>query len=101
MPDQLLTARDSAAVLGISVLTLYNWLSQSDVGEFLLRGQPFTINYLQGGALGQGRIQIEASEIERVKDAMRVRPQPQPRRRLPSRTRQYPGITVPLGRPED
>jgi hypothetical protein len=99
MPDQLLTARDAAAALGISAPTLYDWLSRSDAGEFVLRGQPFTINYLQGGAKGQGRIRIEVSELERLKDAMRVRPQTKPRRRFPIRTRQYPGITVPLGRP--
>ena len=99
MPETLLSARAAALRLGISVACLYDWLGQSDYGLFVLRGQPFTINYLQGGAQGQGRIQIEAAEIERLKDAMRVRPQSQPKRRLPSVPQSYPGITVPLGRP--
>lgn len=101
MANQLLNSKDAAAALGVSALTLYDWLARSDRGEFKLRGQPFTINYLQGGAWGQGRIQIEAPEIERLKDAMRVRPQAQPRRREPARPQSYPGITVALGRPAE
>jgi hypothetical protein len=58
-----------------------------------------TINYLQGGPQGQGRIKIEAGEVERLKELMRVRPQAPPPRRLPVRRDAYPGITVPLGRP--
>jgi len=101
MFGELLSSQEAAQRLGISVTSLYDWLARSDQGEFMLRGQSLTISYLQGGAQGQGRIQIEASEIERLKGAMRVHPKPQPRRRLPSRMQQYPGITVPLGRPED
>ena len=100
MTGELLSSKEVAQRLGISVTSLYDWLARSDRGEFVLRGQPFTINYLQGGACGQGRIRIEASEIERMKDAMRVRPLPRPKRRQPTKPQYYPGITVPLGRPE-
>lgn len=99
--DQLLTARDAAAKLGISVPTLYDWLGRSDVGDFRLRGEPFTVNYLQGGARGQGRILIEAAEIERIKQAMRVQPQSCRARRRPVLRQSFPGITVPLGRPDE
>ena len=95
-----LTSRDAAAVLGVSISTLYDWLRQSDVGEFVIRGQHVTINYYQGGRRGQGRIKIDALEIERLHEAMRVRPQPQPKRRQPMKPQCFPGITVPLGRPD-
>jgi len=101
MSGKLRSSREAAQQFGISVTSLYDWLARSDIGEFMLRGQPFTICYLQGGARGQGRIQIEASEIQRIKDAMRVHPQPRPKRRQAIQPRNYPGITVPLGRPED
>lgn len=100
MPDQLLNSHEAAKQLGLSVTSLYDWLARSDCGEFILRGKPFTINYFQGGARGQGRIQIETSEIERIKEAMRVRPQAIPHRRQPIQKGHYPGITVPLGRPD-
>ena len=77
-----------------------DWLARSDAGEFVVRGQSYTIAYFQSGARGQGRIQIEPSEIERLREAMRVRPQIQRQRRPPSRIQSYPGIRVPLGRPE-
>lgn len=61
--------------------------------------EPLTIAYLQGGPRGQGKIGIEADEVERIKQAMRVAPQYRaPLRHMPS-PRSYPGITVPLGRP--
>jgi hypothetical protein len=103
MSSELLTSELAAESLGISVSTLYDWLAQSDAGTFKIRGQPVTINYFQGGRRGQGRIQIEASEIERLKEAMRVRPRPKRRRRRrrPTKPMSYPGITVPLGRPDD
>lgn len=101
MASELLNSTEAARRLGISVASLYDWLARSQRGEFLMRGQPFTINYLQGGAQGQGRIQIEVVEVERLKDAMRVRPQPQPKRRLQYRPRQFPGINVRLGRPDE
>ncbi len=95
-----LSSHEAAHRLGISVCSLYEWLGRSDDGEFILRGEAFTINYLQGGARGQGRIQIEQSEIDRIQDAMRVLTKPKFKRSLPSRTQHYPGITVPLGRPK-
>lgn len=83
---KLLTSEQAAAKLGISVLTLYDWLSQSDSGKFAIRGQAITINYFQGGRRGQGRIRIENQEVERLQDAMRVQPQPQAPRRWSTRT---------------
>jgi len=100
MASNWLTAQQAAEQLGISVLTLYDWLAQSDRGEFMLRGQSLAINYLQGGRRGQGRIRIEEREIERLKEAMCVKPQSQVPRRPPTQYQQFPGITVPLGRPE-
>lgn len=97
--DQLLTAKAAAQRLGVSALTLYGWLGLSDVGEFLIRGQQVTIRYFQTGPRGQGRIRIESGEVERVKELMRVRPQHVIPRRRPTRRDQFPGITVPLGRP--
>jgi hypothetical protein len=99
MKTDLLTSEEAAAALGISVLALYDWLSQSDGGEFQIRGQAYTIEYFQGGRRGQGRIRIEAQEIERLREAMRVRPQLRRERRVPSKVQRYPGITVPLGTP--
>jgi hypothetical protein len=98
--DPLLDSRDSAAFLGISVTTLYDWLRQSDEGTFELRGQATTINYYQGGRHGQGRIKIEPSEIERLQQLMRVHPRPQKKPRQLIKLQQFPGITVPLGRPD-
>lgn len=100
MSSELLSAMQSAELLGIAVTSLYDWLARSDAGEFVVRGQSYTIAYFQSGARGQGRIQIEPSEIERLREAMRVRPQIQRQRRPPSRIQSYPGIRVPLGRPE-
>lgn len=99
MSDELLPAREAARRLGISVTSLYDWLARSDRGQFVIRGQPITVDYLQSGAKGQGRIKIEASEVERLKERMRVRPQPTQRPRPPVRRNRYPGITVKLGRP--
>ena len=101
MSGELLSSQEAAQGLGISVTSLYDWLARSDHGDFMLRGQPLTIRYLQGGARGQGRIRIEASEIERLKEAMRVHPRPRLTRRQPTKTQHFPGITVPLGRPTD
>ena len=99
--DQLLSAKDAAQSLGISTVTFYDWLAHSDAGDFSIRGQRVTIDYLQGGPRGQGRIKIEATEIARLKDLMRVRP-PAPRVRSPAyRCEPFPGITVRLGRPND
>lgn len=84
----------------VRVTTLYDWLGQSDRGLLIIRGQPVTIAYFQGGAQGQGRIRLEATEVERLRDLLRVRPQPVQARRPPTRPDTFPGITVPLGRPD-
>jgi hypothetical protein len=99
MDDDLLTAKEAARRLGISVLTLYDWLGQADHGLLVIRGQRVMISYLQGGAKGQGRIQIPVREIEGIKDLMRVRSRAAAVRRAPIRPDLYPGIEVPLGRP--
>ena len=99
MSEELLSTMEAARRLGISRASLYDWLSQSNAGQFMLRGQSVTIKYLQGGAAGQGRIKIEGREIGRLCDLMRVQPLPQLPRRPPIKQTQYPGITVKLGRP--
>lgn len=99
MEDQLLSTKEAAQRLGISVLTLYGWLGLSDVGQLQIRGQQVTIRYFQTGPRGQGRIRIECGEVERIKELMRVCPQHVMPRRRPIRRDQFPGITVPLGRP--
>ena len=98
MADELLSAQDAARRLGMAVTSLYDWLGQSDQGLLVIRGQGVTINYLQGGPQGQGRILIEVAEIDRIRDLMRVRPQ-QCKPRRPPQKQQYPGIHVKLGRP--
>ncbi len=97
----LLSSVDAAHRLGISVLTLYDWLSQSDAGQFEIRGQPVTIDYFQGGRRGQGRIMIEKQEIDRLLSLMRVTPKA---RRVPQRPQKkstLQHITTRLGRPDD
>ena len=100
MSDELFSAQEAARRLGVSVTTLYDWLGQSDRGLFLIRGQSVTIHYFQGGPRGQGRIRIEAAEIERLKELMRVRHRLAPPRRPAIRRDAFPGITVKLGRPD-
>ncbi len=80
---------------------MYQWLADSDGGTLLIRGQPVTVDYFQGGRVGQGRIKIEPKEVERLKELMRVRPRPERQRRPPTRRHRYPGITVELGDPGD
>jgi hypothetical protein len=99
MVEQLLSAKEAARALGIAVATLYDWLGQSYRGLLLVRGQPVTISYFQGGPKGQGRIKIEASEVQRLKELLRVQPQRLHIRRPPIRQNSFPGITVELGRP--
>ncbi|MCI0541381.1 MAG: helix-turn-helix domain-containing protein [Verrucomicrobiales bacterium] len=99
MPEALLSAKEAARRLAISVTTLYDWLGQADYGLLLIRGQRVTICYFQGGPGGQGRIRIEPSEVERIKELMRVVPQKSIPRRPQMHADQFPGITVPLGRP--
>jgi hypothetical protein len=101
LPGGLFGVREAAQHLGIAAASLYQWLGQSDSGTLVIRGQPVTVDYFQGGAQGQGRIKMEMKEIERLKDLMRVRPHPPHQRRLPARQESYPGITVKLGRPRD
>jgi transposase-like protein len=100
MPDELLTAREAARRLGVTTATLYGWLGQSDRGLLVIRGQPVTATYLQGGPRGRGRIRVEAAEVERLKQLMRVTPRPDRLRRPPTRCDAFPGIHVPLGRPD-
>jgi hypothetical protein len=100
MSAELLTSFEAAHRLGISVTTLYDWLGQSDRGLLRIRGQCVTVEYLQGGGAGQGRILIEPTEVDRIRELMRVRPQIAPQRRPPIPRETYPGITVPLGRPK-
>jgi len=66
MSRELLSSQDAARRLGITTATLYDWLAQSDAGTFLIRGQPTTINYYQGGRKGQGRIKFDSQELERL-----------------------------------
>jgi hypothetical protein len=99
MYSDLLRAKEAARLLGMRVTTLYAWLGLSDYGLLVIRGQPATIHYYQGGPSGQGRIQIEAAEVDRVRELMRVVPQKPPTRRPQMRRDQLPGIKVPLGRP--
>ncbi|MBL9083046.1 MAG: DNA-binding protein [Planctomycetales bacterium] len=99
MSEELLTAAEAARRLGVTTTTLYDWLGRSRIGALEIRGQKAVIQYFQGGARGQGRIRIEAGEVERLRDLMRVRPlHPAPVVRRP-RIETWPGITVPLGRP--
>ena len=101
MDDGLLTSEEAARRLGISRTTLYDWLAQSDAGSLMIRGQPVTIDYFQGGRRGQGRINLEAREVQRLVELMRVRPRPDRSRRPPTRRQHYPGITVELGDADD
>jgi hypothetical protein len=96
----LLSACQAARRLGVSVTTLYDWLGLSDHGLLIIRGQPVTVEYFQGGPQGQGRIRIEASEVERIIELMRVHPQRARPVRRPVPRQAFPGITVPLGRPD-
>ena len=86
------------AWLGISVSSFYDWLNQSDRGEFAIRGEPVTIDYFQTGRKGQGRILLESDEVQRIQIPFRVRRKAAVRRQ-PTRPRSFPGITVKLGRP--
>ena len=102
MKNDLLTAKEAADRLGVSVLTFYGWLGESDIGTFMLRGQPVTIDYFQGGRNGQGRIKIEAKEVDRIMQLMRVHPRPVQKRKPPTKRRHsYPGIYAELGDPGD
>lgn len=99
MSTDFLTVKEAAQRLGIQPTTLYDWLGQSRHGLLVIRGQQVTIDYFQGGAKGQGKIQIPASEVKRLRELMRVPQQLYVPRKSPVRAVSYPGITVPLGRP--
>lgn len=99
MSDELLTAVEAAQRLGITVTTFYDWLGRSRIGRLVIRGRRVTVDYLQGGGRGQGRIRIEASEVQRLREIMRVRPHAVVVRTSPVKQLQWPGINVPLGRP--
>jgi hypothetical protein len=101
MDDELLTTRQAAQRLGIARASLYAWLAQSNAGALVIRGQPVTIDYLQGGPQGQGRIRIAAQEVRRLQDLMRVCPSAPRPRRTPVVRPSFPGITVRLGRPNE
>jgi len=99
--NKLLSSFEAAERLGIAVATLYEWLSQSDVGRFHIRGQRVNIEYYQGGRRGQGRIRVPKKEVERLLSMMRVSPrQATSKPHSPSKpiTKH---ITVALGRPDD
>lgn len=101
MPTFLLNAKQAAERLGLSRAGFYAWIAASDAGTLVLRGQNFTIEYFQGGAKGQGRIRITESEINRILDAMKARPRKIVPRKKSLSHGHFPGITVPLGIPED
>ena len=101
MDRQWLSAAQAAGRLGIERSSLYDWLAQSNRGDFVIRGKSTTIAYSQSGAKGQGRILIDAAEVERLLQLMMVAP----RVKAPRQTRQRPAdlrhITTQLGKPGD
>jgi hypothetical protein len=101
MSSELLSSEQAARRLGISVLTLYDWLAQSDAGQLEIRGRPVTIDYFQGGRRGQGRIKIDKQEIDRLLSLMRVLPNAKPARQQPQKRSTLQHITTKLGRPGD
>ncbi len=101
MSTELLSTKDAAPRLGISVHTLYGWLAASQAGSFAIRGQQVVIEHYQGGRRGQGRIMIPAREVDRLLDLMRVTLKPTRARKRPTKKAALARITVPLGRPED
>ncbi len=101
MSDELLSSMEAAQRLGISTATLYTWLSQSDAGTFMIRGQPTTISYYQGGRKGQGRTKIDGQELDRLLSLMMVSPKTTPRRRRPRKQSSFQHITTKPGRPDD
>ena len=101
MAEDLLRTSEAAQRLGVSTSRFYEWLGLSDRGQFVIRGQPVTINYFQGGAKGQGRIRITTTEVDRLVELSRVRPSSSVVRRPSASVLLFPGITVELGRPND
>jgi hypothetical protein len=101
MSSDLLSTDEAAQRLGMSRATIYQWLAESDAGTFVLRGCPVSINYFQTGARGRGRIMIEAGEVERLKDLMRVKPNSGRPRAPPKKRSNLRYISAKLGRPDD
>jgi len=58
MSTTLISTANAADCLGIAVRKLYEWPSQSDAGEFQIRGRNVTIDDYQGGRRGQGQIKF-------------------------------------------
>lgn len=100
MSHEFLSVKEAASRLGIQPTTLYEWLGRSRYGLLEIRGQQFVIEYFQSGAKGQGRIQIPASEVERLRESMHVPLQTSVAHKRPTSQTSFPGITVPLGRPK-
>ena len=100
MADEYIQPSEAARRLGISVTTLYDWLSQSDYGLLKIRGAKVTVEYLQSGPAGHGRIRIASAEIDRLMECMRVRPVAVLKRHPVMERCEYPGISVALGRPQ-
>lgn len=98
-PHPPLTPAQAATVLGIERTTLYGWLGLARRGLLILRGRQFELSFRQTGAAGQGRILIDVTEVERLREFLRVRPQMIVERRPQRPTQSFPGIHVPLGRP--
>ena len=101
MTNNLLNSGEAAKRLGVSTLTLYDWLSQSDAGTFVVRGHPTTIHYFQGGRKGQGRIRIPESEVNRLLSLMVVMPRAVKARKPSQKRRSLQHITAKPGRPDD
>ena len=99
MPEGLLSSKEAARRLGITPGTFYGWLTQSNAGQFMLNGHVTEIIYYQSGPRGGGPIRIEAAEVDRLQELMRVAPSCVPARRAAAPVVALPGITVKLGRP--
>lgn len=96
---RLLTPAQAASVLGIERTTFYGWLGLARRGLLVLGGRPFDLTFRQTGAAGQGRILLEAAEVERLREHLLVRPRTFVERRPRLPTRSFPGIHVRLGKP--
>jgi hypothetical protein len=99
MPEDFLTAAESASRLGVTRATMYAWLGLSRRNLLEIRGQRVTIEFFQTGAKGQGRIRLDAREVERIREFLRVKPTAAPERRPSVPRRTFPHISVPLGHP--
>lgn len=97
--DELLNPAAAAHRLGITRTTLYDWLGRSRRGLLEIHGRRVTIEFFQTGPRSQGRIRIEAREIARLKELLRVVPTNVQERRPIVPRNVFPHITVLLGRP--